>query len=364
MKNATGLSGAEGMGLALVADLMPRHSSVPMVRDQRLVASPRPTASPTPARDHESGPDWRRVASALLRFKWLVLAATVLGLGAAFAMTRMLKPVYMAQANVWVDAPNRTRENPTDARGPIRTGALLEADAWVELLKSYVVLDQVVRDLRLYLTLDRPADRSNMVTFRVDQDFRPGMYRLSVSPDGRAYTLATDQGKELERGTVGDSIGKTLGFLWAPAAGTLPPGRAIDFSLKGPRDAARQLGEQLDVRMDLNGNFLALELRGTNPTLIANILNAVAQRYVEVAAQLKREKLTELTKILEDQLRTAQRNLDDAESALSRFRTRTIRLTQSQAPATRVRARPIPHSERRRARKVGPPQGGNRYATC
>lgn len=307
-----------------------------MVRDQRLVAATQPPSSatplPPPSRDHESGPDWRRVASALMRFKWLVLAATVLGLSAAFAMTRMLKPVYMAQANVWVDAPNRTRDNPADARGPIRTGALLEADAWVELLKSYVVLDQVVRDLRLYLTLDRPADRSNMVTFRVDQEFRPGMYRLSVSPDGRAYTLATDEGKELERGTVGDSIGRKLGFLWAPAAGTLPPDRAIDFSLKGPRDAAQQLGEQLDVRMDLNGNFLALELRGTNPTLIANILNAVAQRYVEVAAQLKREKLTELTKILEDQLRTAQRNLDDAESALSRFRTRTITLPSAPAP--------------------------------
>ena len=326
------------MGLALVPELMTRHS-VPMVREQtnpavieRLVSSTRPSAAPPP-RDHESGPDWRRVSSALLRFKWLVLAAMVVGLGAAFAMTRMLKPVYMAQANVWVDAPtNRTRENPTDARGPIRTGALLEADAWVELLKSYVVLDQVVRDLRLYLTLDRPADRSNMVTFRVDQEFRPGLYSLAVSPDGRSYTLATDKGKELERGAVGDSIGRKLGFLWAPAAGTLPPDRAIDFSLATPRDAARQLSEQLSVRMDLNGNFLALELHGTNPTLIANILNAVAQRYVEVAAQLKREKLTELTKILEDQLRTAQRNLDDAETALSRFRTRTITLPSAPAP--------------------------------
>ena len=45
-------------------------------------------------------------------------------------------------------------------------------------------------------------------------------------------------------------------------------GGTIEFSLVPPRDAALRLGEQLDVRMDLNGNFLALELRGTNPVLI------------------------------------------------------------------------------------------------
>src|SRR5205814_5845031 len=112
--------------------------------------------------------------------------------------------------------------------------------------------------------------------------------------------------------------------------GSLPPGRTIEFSLVPPRDAALRLGEQLDVRMDLNGNFLALELRGPNPVLISKILNAVAQRYVEVAAQLKRQKLTELTKILEDQLKSAQRNLDDAETALQRFRTRTITLPSDQ----------------------------------
>ena len=50
-----------------------------------------------------------------------------------------------------------------------------------------------------------------------------------------------------------------------------------------------------------------------------------------MAAQLKREKLTELTKILEDQLRTAHGNLDDAETALERFRARTITLPQDQA---------------------------------
>ena len=287
----------------------------------------------------ESGLDWRRIASALLRFKWVLILMVALGLAAAVAATRALHPVYRAQANVWIDVPNRRGTATSDARGPIRQGALLDADAWVELLRSYIVLDEVVRDLRLYLEVKRPIDRANFAGFGVSDTFRPGNYELTVSGDGRHYTLANAEGVELERGTVGDSVGRRLGFRWVPAPGSLPPGRTVVFSLASPRDAALSLGEQLNVRMDVNGNFLALELRGTNPVLIANILNAVTQRYVEVAAQLNREKLTELTKILEDQLRMAQRNLDDAEAAVQRFRTRTITLPSDQAAGAGAESR-------------------------
>src|SRR6267378_3346757 len=310
--------------------------SLPTIRDQpapvelgRAPSLHSPTLS-----EEQSGPDWRRVASALLRFKWVVVLMVVLGLGAAFAATRVLRPIFRAQANVWVDVPDRRGTSGSDARGPIRQGALLDADAWVELLRSYIVLDQVVRDMHLYIGVKRPGDWPSFDGFGVIDTFRPGDYRLTVGADGRGYTLASAEGVELERGTLGDSIGNRLGFRWAPTPGSLTPGRTVEFSLVPPRDAALRLGEQLNVRMDLNGNFLALELRGQNPVLISKILNAVAQRYVVVAAQLKREKLNELTKILEDQLTTAQRNLDSSETALQQFRARTITLPSDQ-PADR-----------------------------
>jgi len=312
------------------------RTPLPAIRDQpapvELGRAPSPHTPALP--EEQSGPDWRRVGSALLRFKWVVLLMVTLGLGAAFAATRVLRPIYRAQANVWVDVPDRRGTSGSDARGPIRQGALLDADAWVELLRSYIVLDQVVRDMHLYIGVKRPGDRPSFDGFGVTDTFRPGDYRLTVGADGRGYTLASAEGVDLERGTLGDSIGNKLGLRWAPPPGSLPPGRTIEFSLVPPRDAALRLGEQLDVRMDLNGNFLALELRGPNPVLISKILNAVAQRYVEVAAQLKREKLNELTKILEDQLTTAQRNLDSAETALQGFRARTITLPSDQ-PAGR-----------------------------
>ena len=178
--------------------------------------------------EQEGGLDWNRVLSAVLRFKWLIVAVTVVGTAAGVAATRFLSAAYVAQATIWIDQPDQ-RNGPD--RGPIRPGQLLQPEAWVDLLKSYVVLDHVVRDQRMFVAPKSLADASVLERFRVADQYRPGAYRLTVDGTGKRYTLATDDGIELEHGALGDSVGVRLGFLWAPSAGTIAPGRTIEFSL-------------------------------------------------------------------------------------------------------------------------------------
>src|SRR5256886_12794834 len=108
-----------------------------------------------------------------------------------------------------------------------------------------------------------------------------------------------------------------LGFAWAPAANTLPSDRPVEFGLATLRDAARSLADSLSAQLDAEGNFLRLELRGPDAPRVTAVVNAVAERYVQVAADLKRKKLTELTKILAEQLQSAPSNLRGAEAGLS-----------------------------------------------
>jgi len=308
--------------------------NLPIVRKQGAPPNVAPASLPRRAdvrfAADEAGLDWRRIASALWHFKWIVLLASVLGVGVGVTATRILRPVYVAEATVWIDAPDR---RDTDRTGPIRPGGLLDSDAWIDLLRSYVVLDHVVREQRLYLELKSADDAARFAGFGVAQAFRPGDYRLRVDDAGGSYVLAAADGSELERGTVGDSVGARLGFLWKPALDALPAGRTVEFTLATPRDAARRLGERLQVQMDVNGNFLKVELRGALPSQIAAVLNALAERYVRVAADLKRQKLTELMKILDDQLDYAQRNLDQAEAALRNYRVQTITLPSDRSAA-------------------------------
>jgi tyrosine-protein kinase Etk/Wzc len=281
--------------------------------------------------DHEREVDWRRVLGAIVRYKWLILSVTLIGGMAGAAATRFVKPQYLAQSTIWIDQADR-RGTGADPRGPIRQGQLLEPVAWVDLLQSYMVLDRVVRDQRLFLSVPRPADSAALATLGVAERYQPGAYRLTVDSTGRSYLLASANGIELERGVVGDSVGGRLGFRWAPTAPVLGAGRTVRFTVATLRDGARRLEEGLEVRADQEGNFLHLGLRGANPARIAAIANAVAQRYVEVAAELKRQKLTELRKILDDQLGSARQNLSDAEAALERFGVHTITLPSGRVP--------------------------------
>ena len=281
-------------------------------------------ASETPARLRV-----RRVISALLRYKWLVMAVTLVGTAGGVYASRFIKPEYVAQVMFWVEVSDG-RE-----RGPIRSTELLRSAAWVDLLKAYTVLDHAVRTQRLYLNVTNPADSDLFTTFGLGENFRPGLYKLNVDPTGRQYQLVSEQGRLFERGALGDSIGKALGFAWAPPATGFRPEQVVDFSIVPPRDAARQLSERLTTEMPENGNFLRLELRGTDPTRIAGVLNTIADRYVGVAADLKQQKLRELARILDEQLQTAGANLRSAELAYEGFRVNTVTLpSESATPIT------------------------------
>ena len=161
------------------------------------------------------GVDWRRVLGAVQRFKWLILAVTLLGGAGGIAATRFVRPEYLAQATIWIDETDRRASD----RGPIRPGHLLDPEAWVDLLRSYAVLDQVVRDQRLFLAARRPADSTVLASLNVASEYRSGRYQFTIDSAAQRYTLATDDGTELERGLLGDSVGRRQGLLWRPARG-------------------------------------------------------------------------------------------------------------------------------------------------
>src|SRR5207244_566949 len=146
-----------------------------------------------------------------------------------------------------------------------------------------------------------------------------------VDSQAKRFTL-TARGREgvVQEGAVGDSVGADIGFAWVPPAGALTASRRVDFVVTAPYEATGKLAKQLKVSADLDGNFLRMELGGPNPALVTATVNAVANRFVDVAAALKREKLTELTRILGVQLARAQVRLGQVEDSLRIFRVRAV----------------------------------------
>jgi capsular exopolysaccharide synthesis family protein len=268
-----------------------------------------------------SGPDWRRILASVKRFKWLVLSVVVVGTLAGYALSKFLiKPGFVARARIWVDV-----QDPSSHSSQTYTVSpnLTITTGWNDLLTSDAVMDWVVRENRLYLGWEDPADSVAFTAFNLQDRFRIGTYTLKVDSVGKNYTLAGDDGATVESGAVGDSVGRSLGWIWAPPKTALPKGHVIAFTVTPPHETALSITAALSVRQDEDGNFMVLELKDQDPEFAAGTLNAIAERFVAQAADMKKQKLREVTAILGQSLREAQGKLAGAEAALRAFRVRS-----------------------------------------
>lgn len=272
--------------------------------------------------EHDAGVDWVRLMSALRSHALFVVAVTVVGTAAAVGASRLIRPSYIVEARLWIEA-----SSPAGAMsGPIQSRQLFETTAWEELLRSYRVLEQVVRDQRLYLGVPSGADSVALADLSIGEEIVPGAYVLRVDSSATRFVLSTQRGRVVDEGLVGDSVGRQVGLQWVHRPGSIQADETVEFSLRTVRDAARDLAMSLQSQMDSKGNFLRVTLHGPDPVGTTAALSAVVMRFVRVAGELKRATLSERTRILTEQLDTARQRLDLAERALESFRVRTITL--------------------------------------
>jgi capsular exopolysaccharide synthesis family protein len=311
------------------ANYIPSNLPVDPSRDMNAVGFPQAwPAALGQATAEEPGIPWGRYVAALRRYKWLILAMALVGTGIGFAVSRMTVPEYQVQGTLWIADPS------TDTRGPVRGEELLGAGSWADLLKSSTIMNRVVENMGLYLWPANLADSSVFAGFQPGPGFRSGTYELRIDPTGSKYSIITGENKVLEQGAVGDSIGRSLGFLWKPSPATLGKGRTISFTVANPRSVAASLTNRIEVTPQPRSSFLKLSLTGRSPQRTASILNAVMIEFVNTAVDLKRRNLTETAKTLEDQLEAARDALGAAESKLESFRTSTITLPSEQLAMT------------------------------
>ena len=289
-----------------------------------------PPAFPQFAEEESGAPDLWRLLAAVNRYKWLVVLGLLAGIGAGVAGMRLVHPVYQANATIWVQS-----EAPEEkGTGPIQSAQLLSPWAWIDLIKSNAVLDSAVLTQRLFVAPRVLADTAALRSFEASDRMIPGTYDLTVSAAADSFTLARGDGQVIGHGAVGDSIGTAVGFRWVPQKADLTPGGTMEFWVSNPTTVARNLGDALKAEMAPTGNFITVSLTGGNPVRITGTVNSVVDRFIQVAIDLKREKLNQLTQILESQLTYSSDNLHSAEVALQNFRVATITLPSDRAPVT------------------------------
>jgi succinoglycan biosynthesis transport protein ExoP len=261
-----------------------------------------------------------RVRALLLRFKWLIVAVLILGTAGSVVATRFIRPMFQVGATIWIETGSNSRG------GPLQADELLTSRNWIELLTTYIVLDPVVKKERLFLQPERDSDLPRFEGFDLADRFLPGNYQLITDEGGRRYTLKQQGGLIVDTGVLGDSIGTKVGFRWRPAAASIGKDKKLSFAILTPREASNVLIKNVATRMGDRGNFLRVSLTAEDAQRAASTMNSLVDRFVTVAADLKRENLRKLRTTLEEQLGQSQTNLNQAEQDLENYRVRTITL--------------------------------------
>lgn len=300
------------------------------------LVTPSPVIAATPPEGWGNGPtiappasSFERPVAAIRRYKWLFIGIVLLASAGGALATKFVKPEYEVEASLWIAS-----QTPQDAGGPIRTRELLNPTAWVDLLRSYRIVDAVVRQLALYVQAARESDTIYLRGLSVGDRFLPGDYGLKVDKKTHRWRLTMADSPVADSGAAGDSIGRPMGLQWAPDAKTIASigDHEVKFTIATPRETSLDLNKRLTAVLPGKSNFLGLSLTGTDPKLAARTLNALSNEYVKVAGELKSKNVSEFAKILEGQLQLGEAQLKDAETALENFRVHTITLPAEGGP--------------------------------
>jgi succinoglycan biosynthesis transport protein ExoP len=273
-----------------------------------------------------SGLSIGRIFQGLRRYKLLILALTLVGLGAGILASRYISPSYVVGATIWIETPNGGQ-----AGTPIQGDRLLRSRAWVDLLTTYIVLDPVIRERKLYLSAARGPDSTLFRGFALGERFLPGEYEYTVDEAGKRWHLKHRKHLVTDEGAVGDSVGRRLGFLWVPRPPRSSYGKTIRFGVTTPREASENLAKRLQTALR-EETFLRITLADPDAFEAAATLNALITRYVDEAATQKKQKLTMLAAVLDSQVIEQSEKLRIAEEGLEGFRVGTATLPREDQP--------------------------------
>jgi capsular exopolysaccharide synthesis family protein len=268
------------------------------------------------------GIPWARYLDVIKRHALLIIGLTVAGSALGFVLAKRVDALYNVQATVWI---NNERPGNT-LTGPIRVQRQITSTSWVELLRSYALVDPIVEQLRLNVTYSQSKDSVLFRSFESLSLLQPGSYTLNVDAATRNYTLVNARDSMTERGVVGDTIGRSYGFAWVPETQLLTPGRVVSFSVATARSTSERLVAAMQPFMADEGQFLRIALSGEDPHRIAATVNAWAEQLVHASGALKKRHLFEFQKALGEQLAVAAAQLRSAEDRLEQFRVQTITL--------------------------------------
>ncbi len=276
-----------------------------------------------PAQSHRSeAPEYQdaegaslgRLLSAARRQIWWVIACTVVvGAGSGW-LTYRQPAVYEAYATLQLETES------TGARQAMLASGYPQAiETEIEILKSYGVAADVVRDLLLHVTTapTNAVSRDTLALIvQMDSSVTPGAWTLARA--GTTVTVTTPDGRQLSAPSDAPIhiAGITVQTDAWPVA--IPELRLVVDTVSGIAESLR--GALRVSRPQANARIVRVSWESTNPVVARDVVNAVVRAYLARRNQTQKEQARREVRFLQTQLATISGQLREAEDAFESYR--------------------------------------------
>lgn len=288
----------------------------------------------------------RQLIATVSESRWLVIGIVLVCLVGGAIKTYTAVPIYQTSAKLLVLQHQSAALGQLAQISSLIQGSTTPTDTQIELLRTRSILEPVVRNLALNVSVqsrdtsffakifgNRTENGVEVRAFDVPQALEGRSFTIKPLGNGR-YSLVGPEGARILRGEVGKTFTADL------PAGRLKirldslGGRSSPFSIVcgSPVGAVRRLAASLSAsEAGQRTGVIGVSLRGTEPDLIARELNAILREAVAQNARRSALQAQKQLDFLKKQTPSVQKRVQRSQGALSAFLAKhpTILLSQS-----------------------------------
>jgi tyrosine-protein kinase Etk/Wzc len=262
---------------------------------------------------------------------WIAVTAAI-GIVLTVVVTKRQRPVYEARATIRITDQQGAAPS-TDVLTALSKPSTIETE--MEILRSRTVVEDVVDSLGLRVTITDPKGAPRATLFgrlHIDHDAQPGTY--VVHRDTTVFSITTPDGHMLG-GAYGAAIAAGGVQVEPLPLGATDGGPSqITLAVMPTSDAAEMVRQGLRLsRVQPNAGIVVIAYQSTDRALARDVVNAVAQAYIDRRRENRRETYHAAVEFLQSQVLAVGDSLALAEKALEQYR-RANGLIDPEAQAT------------------------------
>lgn len=296
--------------------------------------------------NYKNEPDLGKVFQILRRRKYILLITVVLFLSIGVVLNAVLKPYYVATVLMKKDKPEKKDNNKDEISELINLQSNDEVETEIELVKTWVVLDKVIKDLYLFLNINyivKPDDQREDINLgyvdykkmyspdtvitseypgfsdvKVKVHNKPLKYFVEKKSDGfKLYNAETNSYIASSPNGIFETDYIDFQIWW-----NAQPGSKVYFATDSYFKTITNVRNSISIDQQAKTSLFEITEKATSAWSAQLIANTLAQKFKETRIEQEKQTIRYSFDFIDKNLQDFQNKLKEAEDNLTQYKSK------------------------------------------